>query len=84
VTKRETCIDCRKLSPEAETDNTLISSRIGWRLTRSKGSDGTVAFEWRCPTCWTAHKRSRTEVSTAVVPSPPRPPPSSRRRGPSK
>jgi hypothetical protein len=95
VSKCETCIDCHKQSPETETDYTLISSQFGWRLTRSKGADGGLLLEWRCPACWGEYKRSKPEVATAVHPQPPPapkvprpatpvpPPPSSRRR-PSK
>jgi hypothetical protein len=56
VPERQTCKDCQKQSPETETDYTLISAQYGWRLTRSKGRDGSLLLEWRCPSCWAKHK----------------------------
>ncbi len=61
-------MDCRTQSPQADNDYALIDGAIGWRLTRSKAADGSVVREWRCPSCWAEHKRTRTEVSTAVSP----------------
>ena len=79
---RQTCIDCGKLSPETETNYTLISSQFGWRLTRWRSDDGAFHVEWRCPDCWREHKRAKVAAdenlaqtpqagSTGARPSPP-------------
>src|SRR5689334_7949822 len=60
VPERQTCVDCQAQSPETETDYTLISAQYGWRLTRSKGRDGSLLLQWRCPSCWTKHKAGTT------------------------
>jgi hypothetical protein len=49
-------------SPETETNYTLISAQFGWRLARSKSSDGEILVEWRCPTCWREYKLARGSV----------------------
>jgi hypothetical protein len=54
----EICVNCRKRSPVAETDYTLIGPKHGWRLTRSKQADGSLRLDWRCPTCWLEYKRN--------------------------
>ncbi len=59
MSERQTCVDCHELSPETETNYTLISSRFGWRLTQRKDSKGAVFMEWRCAACWRAYKASR-------------------------
>jgi hypothetical protein len=46
-------------SPETETNYTLISAQFGWRLARSKSSDGEIVVEWRCPACWREYKLAR-------------------------
>jgi hypothetical protein len=80
--ERQTCADCHDLSPETETNYTLIGARFRWRLTRIKRDDGTLLVEWRCPACWRRYKESRGEA----VPPSTRPgpgvahPPSGRRR----
>jgi hypothetical protein len=51
-----TCVDCGETSPQTETNYTLISSRYGWRLSRSTGPDGKKRMVWRCPRCWAQHK----------------------------
>jgi hypothetical protein len=61
----QTCVGCGKNAPETDTNYTLISAQFGWRLTRVKRTDGSVALEWRCPTCWRDYKRARGGV-TAV------------------
>jgi hypothetical protein len=58
---RETCVDCKKQSPETETNYTLIGSRHGWRLSREKLPDGKVLVEWRCADCWKLHKATQSE-----------------------
>jgi hypothetical protein len=61
MTDRQTCVDCHELSPETETNYTLIGSRFGWRLTRRKDTDGKMLVEWRCPACWRTHKAAKGE-----------------------
>jgi hypothetical protein len=57
--ERARCIGCGRLSPETETNYTLISSQFGWRLTRFRRDDGEFIVEWRCPACWKHFKDSR-------------------------
>jgi hypothetical protein len=64
VTRLDCCCDCREPKPQTETNYTLISARHGWRLTRRREPDGTLALEWHCPQCWT---RRRAESSTGAV-----------------
>ncbi len=51
------CVDCGKPAPTTDTNYTLISARHGWRLTRAPDRDGRRIMEWRCPTCWQAHRK---------------------------
>jgi hypothetical protein len=53
---RHRCVDCGALSPETETNYTLISSQHGWRLSRASDPLGNPVMEWRCPRCWARHK----------------------------
>ncbi|RYG63990.1 hypothetical protein EON77_20260, partial [bacterium] len=62
---REVCVDCRRLSPETETNYTLISAQFGWRLSRTRLPDGTIDVAWRCPSCWTTHKARRRAIEAA-------------------
>ena len=66
---RQNCIDCGKLSPETDTNYTLISSQFGWRLTRQRLPDGTFAVEWRCPDCWREHKKHKTDEKPSPGPT---------------
>jgi hypothetical protein len=50
------CVECGTKSPETETNYTLISSRHGWRLTRSFDAEGRRVMQWRCPNCWNNFK----------------------------
>src|SRR6185436_11961836 len=61
------CVDCGVSSPEAAGEYTLISSRFGWRLSRSF-NNGVLLLEWRCPTCWA---RQRQRAQTTEDESPP-------------
>ena len=61
------CVACGKTSPQTETDYTLISARHGWRLSRERSPDGTVAVEWRCPDCWVQHKATRSSIPAAPM-----------------
>jgi hypothetical protein len=53
---RQKCVDCHELSPETDTNYTLIGSRFGWRLTRTLDAQGVAGAEWRCPGCWKVYK----------------------------
>jgi hypothetical protein len=46
------CVDCTAVAPPTGTNYTLIGSRFGWRLTRSRTPSGRKVMEWRCPTCY--------------------------------
>jgi hypothetical protein len=59
--ERQTCADCRALSPETETSYTLIGSRYGWRLTKRRDAHGRIGVEWRCPKCWRVYKAAGGE-----------------------
>jgi hypothetical protein len=55
---RRQCVDCNVWAPPTRTAHTLISSEHGWRLERV--AEGAIfRFDWRCPTCWVAHKSAR-------------------------
>jgi hypothetical protein len=60
ATGRHQCVGCGVVSPETETNYTLISARYGWRLTRKVDVTGRSQMEWRCPRCWDAFRRSQT------------------------
>jgi hypothetical protein len=64
---QQTCIECGKLSPETETNYTLISAQFGWRLTRRKDDNGMFIVEWRCPECWRDHKDKVGDSNTNTV-----------------
>jgi len=69
---RQICIGCGKKSPETETNYTLISSRFGWRLTRTNDATGKLVVAWRCASCWRLYKIARGETapeSTRVGPN---------------
>lgn len=63
MSERQVCVDCGLLSPETETNYTLIGAQHGWRLTRRYEPDGTAVAEWRCPSCWRAYKGAADEKS---------------------
>jgi hypothetical protein len=54
---RRQCEVCKKWSPPTKTQHTLISTKLGWRLSRHTMPDGKVRVEWRCPEC---HAKTRT------------------------
>jgi hypothetical protein len=58
-TGRHHCVDCGVVSPETETNYTLISARYGWRLTRQVDVAGRSQMEWRCPRCWEVFRRAQ-------------------------
>ncbi|XXT20331.1 hypothetical protein WME94_02020 [Sorangium sp. So ce429] len=53
------CVDCGTPAPKTETNYTLISSRYGWRLTRTVDASGRRMMEWRCPACYTRYRSKR-------------------------
>ena len=59
-TSRHHCVGCGVVSPETETNYTLISARYGWRLTRKVDVSGRNQLEWRCPRCWEIFRRGQT------------------------
>jgi len=63
VRDRQTCIDCGKVSPETDTNYTLISAQFGWRLSKRRGPTGDFVVEWRCAECWRDHKKKHGDTS---------------------
>lgn len=63
---RRECVDCRVSAPDDAGENTLISTRYGWRLTRRGDGRGGVLFEWRCASCATRAREQRQGVPTSV------------------
>ncbi|HEY2514764.1 MAG TPA: hypothetical protein VGI39_28055 [Polyangiaceae bacterium] len=68
---RQTCIDCGKVSPETETNYTLISAQFGWRLSRRRMANGDFVVEWRCPDCWRKRKALADEPGSGSLPRAP-------------
>jgi hypothetical protein len=64
---RQTCTDCRTLSPETESEFTLISSRFGWRLSRERLPGDQLRIAWRCPSCWQKYKASKPQPATGPM-----------------
>ena len=60
---RRTCTDCAAISPETQTQYTLIAKH-GWRVVRAHG--GEQGIEWRCPTCWVAYKSRQPAPAKAT------------------
>jgi hypothetical protein len=83
IMDRPTCIGCGAHAPNTDTNYTLISATFGWRLSRRILPDGSRAAEWRCPSCWSAHKnpRAAAPVASTVPRGPGGPPPPRGRRG---
>jgi hypothetical protein len=67
MSERPSCVGCGESAPETNTNYTLISTDFGWRLMRRTLPGGEKIAEWRCPTCWRAHK------ATGQPPGPLRP-----------
>lgn len=57
-----TCVDCLTKSPETELTFSLLAL-AGWREQRTTDAAGVETVEWRCPSCWAAHKK-RTRAQT--------------------
>ena len=54
------CVGCSKLSPEVESEFTLVGPQVGWRISRTQSSDGKYLIEWRCPDCWKRFREHKT------------------------
>ncbi len=54
VEKVTKCNDCDQVTPETNTNFSLIE--LGWRLHRAPLADGSYRFEFRCPACWLRFK----------------------------
>ncbi len=63
---QQVCCDCASLAPEPDADQALVSvsTKYGWRVTRTQGPNGGVVFEWRCSPCWLRYKAERGIGST--------------------
>jgi hypothetical protein len=55
--RRQRCVNCGSLSPEASTSYTLISVKHSWRMVLSVGPDGKKLPQWYCPRCWEQRRR---------------------------
>jgi hypothetical protein len=64
------CVDCKTRAPETATNYTLIGSQHGWRVTRTRRPDGSVLVEWRCASCWKAHKQAANRSSSQLLAAP--------------
>jgi hypothetical protein len=82
--ERASCVGCGRLSPETETNYTLISSQFGWRLNRYRKPTGEFVVEWRCPACWKQFKDQRRDDGSGRPPAPSRPPAPARAPSPSR
>jgi len=60
---RHACVDCKTESPETELDYALTLRMSGWRDQQLKDAAGNQVVEWRCPACWSKHKK-RTHAQT--------------------
>jgi hypothetical protein len=59
------------MSPETETNYTLISAQFGWRLTRRRAENGDFVVEWRCAECWRDHKKKTQDAPASSSQSKP-------------
>ncbi len=66
---RHTCVDCKQKSPETELTYSLSLPLAGWREQRSTTESGETKSEWRCPTCWGAHKRATRAKTSFNLPA---------------
>ncbi len=57
---RQVCVDCGAASPTGNGDETLISVKYGWRLSRTPDGAGGYVFEWHCRACWLKAKQARS------------------------
>ncbi len=63
------CVDCGEIAPPTETNFTLISSRHGWRLTRTFTPDGRKVMQWRCPECFARYRAGGAPPSSEPPPT---------------
>lgn len=59
-TVRQVCVDCGATSPADHGEETLISVKYGWRLSRTPDGAGGYVFEWHCRACWQRAKLARS------------------------
>ena len=62
---REKCLECGRMSPETNGENTLTTS-YGWRIRKTIDGAGSPGVEWRCPTCWQRFKAAQQAVGAAA------------------
>ncbi len=78
---RNKCVGCAKLSPEVESEFTLVGPQVGWRISRTQSDDGLYVIEWRCPDCWKRFREQKASPSKgagvfgSMPPTPPKPAP---------
>jgi hypothetical protein len=56
------CVDCKALAPLTSTSHSLISSKHGWRLQRSRDAQGSIRLEWLCARCAVARRARGVEA----------------------
>ncbi len=56
VSSKRHCFGCGVAAPPTRSDQTLISTSHGWRLSRRAAGGGEFFLEWRCPVCWKRYK----------------------------
>jgi hypothetical protein len=67
--ERNKCSGCSKLSPEVDSEFTLVSPAVGWRISRTQLTDGSYSIAWRCPECWKRHRESKMTTKVDAAPS---------------
>jgi hypothetical protein len=65
MSEQQQCIDCHETAPRTTTNYTLISAQHGWRVTKTRGPDGSIVVEWRCATCWQRRKDATPKKSAS-------------------
>jgi hypothetical protein len=63
--ERPSCVGCGETAPETNTNDTLISTAFGWRMTRHTQPSGEKVVEWRCQSCWREYKAPTRTSPTA-------------------
>jgi hypothetical protein len=59
------CADCAVVSPPTESQYSMLSM-AGWR--QAPAEVPGKPSEWRCPACWTAHKRRARAQTLRFLP----------------
>jgi hypothetical protein len=67
--QQQECVGCGVLSPKTETNFTLISSRYGWRLTRTFTLEGRKLMQWRCPACFARYRAGSPPTASGPPPA---------------